>query len=1081
MLAAPASAVMRDRRQNANEDSRRYGLDKPQPGWKRPNMSGARALSRLRAMSTAGVRARFSPQGSVTSLSGRLSEPTPGGPEAAARTYLAQNRDLHGIDPASLALDIARTAGGVAHLLFRQRHDGIEVEFARVKMHVSALGEVLGIQSDYAPDLPAASSPAIGVAQAAQAVEASLGRSPGQSGTLVYLPVYKTGEVRLAWRFRVSQQRSIWMYYVDALTGEILFRYNDMRYVCQTSGNVIGKVYDLDTSAALVDRAIPNQYVYTYNAAGPSAAVTDAAGAYCNSNTAGKIYAGLQGPYANVSNYNSFPAHFDNGGGTWFPSGTNVTSPDPYPAGSRVPNSMVAVSTINSPTPPVAAPFIGAKIVAAVPIFQTLDVGLLNSEGEIAQDDQLVVTDGNGVPVASFIGQKSSLRGGMVLGIQPQIGLHLFATPIAGGGHGYQVVNSSFMALTNNPTTLGASSDIAWNATHTSDNSVDEINIFYHLNKMHDFLNSDVNSAGNAPIGVPVVAMAHAGASLANAFYNPDYGNFFFGDAAQFALDATVVRHEYMHFVVDRIFPVFNFGQFGAVSESVADYFSATSLNHSAIGGGVAGAFGSEASLRNLACNHSGGSPACKVYPTDWAGEIHDDSLPLSQSLWDLRTSVGAACTDELVFQSLFYFPYSFEEFLDAMLQVNARAPGVTPQCVGSNATRATSIASAFSGHGISTTTAGGDAFEPNDGPQTATSISTFPTVSATIFPTGDMDYYVFGAAAGLVHTRLELPNQGVGANFAYGMQLLDRNYRPVAQAAPLIDVTHTAAGGCPGGLSDCLTSSTDVDLYYNNPSAGQFYLVVSGAATDEGSNSGTRSTKPYRLTFEYPFYGAIGASIVSASFDGDVISFAATVSTFVRIQDLTFDHAQLRDQAGFALPGTETNTPSPYLVLVSSVSSGGRITGTVRLASGFARRFPSVGTVALEVFARSRLETAQCEQSVHPGAACLSQSLGVSGQFNLTAHESSLTAWNNVFNPRQGQKTTFKYEVKNSGHVTLKLYTQSGAFVATILDQEVTAGKGAVDWYGTNANGRTVASGIYLLNMQGPGISAVQKVVVVK
>ena len=92
-----------------------------------------------------------------------------------------------------------------------------------------------------------------------------------------------------------------------------------------------------------------------------------------------------------------------------------------------------------------------------------------------------------------------------------------------------------------------------------------------------------------------------------------------------------------------------------------------------------------------------------------------------------------------------------------------------------------------------------------------------------------------------------------------------------------------------------------------------------------------------------------------------------------------------------------------------------------------------------------------------------------------------SLTAYNNVFNPSHGQKTTIKYEVQNSGHVTLRLYTVSGNFIATLFDGDVPAGKGSLDWGGVNVNGRVVASGVYLLYMSGPGINKTQKIVVVK
>ena len=98
-----------------------------------------------------------------------------------------------------------------------------------------------------------------------------------------------------------------------------------------------------------------------------------------------------------------------------------------------------------------------------------------------------------------------------------------------------------------------------------------------------------------------------------------------------------------------------------------------------------------------------------------------------------------------------------------------------------------------------------------------------------------------------------------------------------------------------------------------------------------------------------------------------------------------------------------------------------------------------------------------------------------------VVSTQAALTAYNNIFNPAKGQKATLKYEVQSPGHLTIRLYTLNGSLVATIFDGPVPAGKGSVDWFGSNAAGHRVASGIYLVNMSGPGFSKTQKIVVVK
>src|SRR3989338_11100137 len=208
-----------------------------------------------------------------------------------------------------------------------------------------------------------------------------------------------------------------------------------------------------------------------------------------------------------------------------------------------------------------------------------------------------------------------------------------------------------------------------------------ELSLFYHLNLMHDYF-ADLDRSSAAFSVTPVNAMALAGPDIANAFYDPEYDNLFFGDAGAipsdlFADDATVSHHEYTHYIMEKIWPMQNFGQAGAISEATADYFSASSLNSSKIapyvcqGFGSCGA-GSYVALRELDCTQTSCSA---LTATNWRGEIHDDSLFLSRALWDIRRvrittqgqANGSACVDNLVFQTMLFFPESFSEFINAM------------------------------------------------------------------------------------------------------------------------------------------------------------------------------------------------------------------------------------------------------------------------------------------------------------------------------------------------------------------------------------------------------------------------------
>ncbi|OIO09965.1 MAG: hypothetical protein AUJ52_05380 [Elusimicrobia bacterium CG1_02_63_36] len=976
-----------------------------------------------------------------------------------AEKFLNEGAEALGLNPAQLRLELGRSAGGLHHLRFEQIVDGVPVVFSNVRVHLRDDGSILSVRSSYIPGIDARPVPMINEISAAARVSADLPGSSPRGGGLVYFPNPEGGGALLAWRFKASGGGGRWVYYVDAKDGRILSRYNDLRFqVCSTSGTVLGNVFDVDpvTTPGPVVRPIRHQNVYVVDAS--SAIPTDDNGFYCDPDTIGKISTALQGPYVNVANFNVPNAHYDNGGGVWTTFATPISSPQPYP------NSTIHFSTINAP--------VGAVKVLAR--FSTFDVGkVAQTAGEytITDDDQVAVLDAAGNIVATYIGDnRGSFKSASVPGTQLRLRLQSDQDITH---NGYTVNISSYLTLANSPTVAdNQTATFTWTSARTQDATGDEINLFYHLNLMHDYFARGVNSGKAAKIDKPVPAMARVGPNLANAFYDPEHGNLTFGDVGNgFAFDATVVRHEYVHFVIDQIYPIINFGQFGAISEAFSDYFSASSLGRSAIGKFTASTFGTVGALRELDCVTHGG---CTVFPTQWTGSVHEDSRMVSQALWEIRTQMitnlgaanGQSCADGVVWQSLFFFPDSFGDLLDAMLQVSANSATLVPAC-GANNSQNGLLQAQFSAHGIFSPTVDQDIYEPNDGIVSATDLSSASVISARIFPQADVDYYTFGAGPGEVRLTLGLPENASqpGTYQAYAMTLINSKYEIVAEGKPPLDLNPTLSGFCPD--TNCRTSHSEFTLSYANPDRGQFFVMVRAPAGDTGFITNNNSTAFYSLRGDYKAFGPVASGIVSASFDNDLISFTVNVATYVHTQAYSFSYARLRDHRLNVLEGTQTNGPTPFVAFVSSHNALGRITGSVRLAPGFDARYSATGTVFLEIFAINSLGRIQ--------------SMGFSNAINLTSKQTSVKAFNNVFNPLKGQATTIKYETQSPGTVTLKLFTQSGRLVSTLIDSYQPAGKGSVDWSGRNFSGSVVASGIYLLQAQGPGLNETKKIIVVK
>jgi hypothetical protein len=82
-----------------------------------------------------------------------------------------------------------------------------------------------------------------------------------------------------------------------------------------------------------------------------------------------------------------------------------------------------------------------------------------------------------------------------------------------------------------------------------------------------------------------------------------------------------------------------------------------------------------------------------------------------------------------------------------------------------------------------------------------------------------------------------------------------------------------------------------------------------------------------------------------------------------------------------------------------------------------------------------------------------------------------------NPFNP----STTIKFDLKDKGLVSLKVYNVAGQLVRTLVNEVRPAGSYEVPWNGLNDRGSAVASGIYFYKMETNGFSATKKMVMLR
>ena len=198
-----------------------------------------------------------------------------------------------------------------------------------------------------------------------------------------------------------------------------------------------------------------------------------------------------------------------------------------------------------------------------------------------------------------------------------------------------------------------------WNwDNYDSSYANEESNMFYHVNKVHDFFTKG-SPFDITTMDYQMIATVEYGSEL-DAFYFNE--NIYFGKngTENYALMSDIIYHEYTHGVVDHVYTTElpYEGQTGAMDEAWADYFACTINNNPVMTEGM-----SEEHRRYLNNTFR--------YPDDWVGEVHDDSCILSGAMWDLRTMLGSNLADSLIIRAMKIEPHSFTGFAEAVLTVD--------------------------------------------------------------------------------------------------------------------------------------------------------------------------------------------------------------------------------------------------------------------------------------------------------------------------------------------------------------------------------------------------------------------------
>jgi Zn-dependent metalloprotease len=184
-----------------------------------------------------------------------------------------------------------------------------------------------------------------------------------------------------------------------------------------------------------------------------------------------------------------------------------------------------------------------------------------------------------------------------------------------------------------------------------------EVNAYYHVNQAHAYF----AGFGFDRLNFSLWTTVHFRKNFDNAFYSPKERKMYFGDGDRFndfAREEAIIYHGYAHGVLNEIVELNYWKESGAMNEGQADYFACSLSNDPVIGEWVC-AKNNLPEIRDLR--------QFRHYPEDIADEVHHDGRIWGSALWGLRSALGPATADRLIFSSFYYLKPGDPTFADGV------------------------------------------------------------------------------------------------------------------------------------------------------------------------------------------------------------------------------------------------------------------------------------------------------------------------------------------------------------------------------------------------------------------------------
>ena len=251
-------------------------------------------------------------QGKGIKVAGQVTSASVG---SLVNSFVRSNAALLGVNPDEMRMLSQEKHGPRWYTDFQQTYNGLDVVGGSVRVRMKEDGTVTTIGSDFYPAIAISTSPAISEQSALIYAKAAVGfdalRDSVVSTRLVVLPVVSSGQpiyylayevlLKIEMDSAAGREPAVWRLYVDASSGDILKRQNEIRFDA-ISGTISGYIKPMYITDPDAQEAFPDHYI---TVTGYPQATTDGAGFYSvEAGTGGDrvVTANIQGRWASVTN-----------------------------------------------------------------------------------------------------------------------------------------------------------------------------------------------------------------------------------------------------------------------------------------------------------------------------------------------------------------------------------------------------------------------------------------------------------------------------------------------------------------------------------------------------------------------------------------------------------------------------------------------------------------------------------------------------------------------------------------------------------------------------------------------------------